>query len=116
MQLFDKLVKVVAAKDLQQYTADGWTVLDVRPENEVEKAHVSEAVEVPLFCRDTSVTPMSLFKRWSAFGMCGWWLGAQHMVENESFLSDVQSQVHVHPFIAANTMLHKSIRAHVPCT
>lgn len=106
VQLFDRLVQVVAATDFKQYTADGWTVLDVRPTTEVDKAHVSEAVEVPLFTPDTGVTPMSLFKRWSAFGMCGWWLGAQHMEENKNFLSDVEAQVWCNPIVLSTPASH----------
>jgi hypothetical protein len=68
----------------------------VRPPAEVEKVHLKNAVEIPLWCPDTSIHPMSLFKRYAAWSMCGWWLGgarAQHMVPNENFLTDVQAQV-----------------------
>lgn len=68
MQLFQRVVQSVAAKDLKKYAEDGWTVLDVRPTKEADKVHLCEAVEVPMFRPDTSIDPFSLVKRWSAFG------------------------------------------------
>lgn len=93
MQLRDGIVKNVMAKDLKDYTDEGWTILDVRPPNETRKVHVADSVEVPLFVPDTSLDPSSLLKQMSAFGLGGWWLGGTHMKANNGFLADVQAKV-----------------------
>lgn len=93
VQIREGVVKNVMPKDVKEYMDDGWTVLDVRPPNENRKAHVKDAIEVPLFYPDTSLDPSSLLKQMSAFGMGGWWLGGTHMVPNDSFLADVQAKV-----------------------
>ena len=51
------------------------------------------AVAVPIFVPDDELTPGSLIKNATAFGMGGWWLGGSHMKPNQSFLADVQSQI-----------------------
>lgn len=93
VQLFDRVVEKLQAKDFKDYVESGWTVLDVRPPAEVSKVHLSGAQEVPLWVPDTNIDPLSLLKRLSAFGMCGWWFGAEHMMPNESFLEEVQAKV-----------------------
>ena len=48
------------------------------------------AVEVPLFVVDDDMSPAGLLKKWSNFGMGGWWLGGSHMKPNTAFMSEVQ--------------------------
>lgn len=87
------VVKNVMPQDVKQYMEDGWTILDVRPPSESRKAHVTDAVEVPLFYPDSSLDPSSLLKQMSAFGLGGWWLGGTHMVPNDNFMAEVQAKV-----------------------
>ena len=91
--------------------SEGWTILDVRPPNETKKAHVKEAVEVPLFVPDNSLDPSSLLKQMSAFGMGGWWLGGVHMKPNTNFMATVQQKVR--RILVHNNMLGIHANSHV---
>ena len=71
----------------------GWTVLDVRPQEEAETVSVKGAVDVPLFEVDDSMDVGSLLKQMSAFGMGGWWEGTNHMKANTQFMAQVQSKI-----------------------
>jgi len=86
-------VRNVTSKDLKAMVESGWTVLDVRPEEETEVVGVKGAVEVPLFQVDDSMDPGSLLKQMSAFGMGGWWEGSAHMKANEAFMAEVQAKI-----------------------
>lgn len=72
---------------------DGWTVLDVRPQKEVEVVTIKDAVTIPLFEVDDAIDPGSLLKQMSAFGMGGWWLGSSHMKPNQGFMGQVQAKI-----------------------
>lgn len=86
-------IRNVTAADAGGLVADGWVLLDTRPPNEIEKARLQGAVEVPLFVVDDEASVSSLIKRATALGMGGWWLGGSHMKPNVNFLSDVQARV-----------------------
>jgi len=92
-QIREGRVKNVSASSAGQLMKDGWKLLDVRPEHEVKKAAVDGAVTVPIFVPENDLSPGSLIKNATAFGMGGWWLGGSHMKPNGSFLADVQSQI-----------------------
>jgi rhodanese-related sulfurtransferase len=87
-------VRSVSASELQEMTDSGeWTVLDVRPIEEVEKAFQAGSVHVPLFEVDDDMSVTGLLKQMSAFGMGGWWLGGQHMKPNDQFMGQVMNKV-----------------------
>jgi len=86
-------VRNLTGKDIKPMLESGWTVLDVRPREEIDKVGLKGVVEVPLFEVDDGMDPASLLKQMSAFGMGGWWLGGQHMKANTQFLAQVQSKI-----------------------
>lgn len=86
-------VRNIPASEFSNLVADGWIVLDVRPPNELNKAPLQNAVEIPLFVPDESATVSTLIKKSTAFGMGGWWLGGTHMIPNTEFLSAVQASI-----------------------
>jgi len=92
-QLSDGRVKNVSASTAGELLADGWTLLDVRPPQEVQKAAVKGAVQVPIFVVEESNDPSSLLKKLSAWSMGGFWLGGTHMKPNPAFMREVQQQI-----------------------
>jgi rhodanese-related sulfurtransferase len=88
-------IRNVVPKDAAALVADGWALLDVRPPNEIAKARLEGAVEVPLFVVDDDVSLDNFIKQATAFGMGGWWLGGNHMKPNPNFLADVKSKIPV---------------------
>jgi rhodanese-related sulfurtransferase len=86
-------VRNVPAGEFQNLVKDGYTVLDVRPHTEREKAPLVNAVEIPLFVPDPAMSVSSLIKKSTAFGMGGWWLGGTHMIPNENFAAEVQASI-----------------------
>lgn len=92
-QVAEGKVRNVSAAQAADLVKDGWVLLDVRPPEEIAKAGVKGAVEVPLFVVEESNDITSLLKKSSAFGMGGWWLGGTHMKANDSFLRDVSRKV-----------------------
>ena len=71
-----------------------WTMLDVRPQEEVDRAAVSGSVHVPLYVTDDDPSLAGLLKQLTnTFAGFGWWLGGAHMKMNASFLADVQAKV-----------------------
>lgn len=86
-------VKSVNAKNAGDLQKEGWIILDVRPPNEVSKAGVEGAVEVPLYIAEDEVSPGAFLKNATAFGMGGWWIGGQHMKPNPSFMRDIAAKV-----------------------
>lgn len=83
----------IGPEEVRGLMKEGWILLDVRPEEECAIASVDGAINVPLFTVDTSLSPGSLVKQMSAFGMGGWWLGTKHMVPNKSFMADVMKVI-----------------------
>ncbi|KAL6781473.1 hypothetical protein ACKKBG_A11285 [Auxenochlorella protothecoides x Auxenochlorella symbiontica] len=92
-QVRDGRVRNVRAKEVPGLLKDGWTLLDVRPSSELDKARIKGAVEVPLFVVDDDMSPAGLLKQASAFGMGGWWLGGKHMKPYPTFLEEVEAKV-----------------------
>lgn len=92
-QIREGKVRNVSTSEAGELVKDGWIMLDVRPPEETDKAGIIGSVEVPVFIPDTEITPGSLIKQMSAFGMGGWWLGGTHMVPYNNFLPDVLSKV-----------------------
>lgn len=72
--------------------SEGYTLLDVRPEWEREKARVSGSVHVPLFVEDKDDSPLTLLKKWVHFGYIGLWTGQKFTMMNTEFLEQVNSE------------------------
>lgn len=92
-QVRDGTVRNIAPAEVKGLLADGWTLVDVRPDVEINKARLENAVEVPLFVVDDDASISGLIKQSTALGMGGWWLGGAHMKPNLSFMSDIQARV-----------------------
>lgn len=86
-------VRNVSPAEYSKLVSEGWTVLDVRPPNEIQKAKLQHALEVPMYVPDEDQGISTLIKKATAFGMGGWWLGGTHMKPNEKFLSEVQASI-----------------------
>mmetsp|Transcript_13371 Transcript_13371/g.25528 ORF Transcript_13371/g.25528 Transcript_13371/m.25528 type:complete len:265 (+) Transcript_13371:113-907(+) len=92
-QVSEGKIKAVNAAEVGNLIQNGWTLLDVRPPEEVQKGAVENAVEVPLFVIDDDTSPGGLLKQMSAFGMGGWWLGNKHMKLNTKFMGSVRKGI-----------------------
>ncbi|KAG2498522.1 hypothetical protein HYH03_003773 [Edaphochlamys debaryana] len=92
-QVVEGKVKNLVGKDVKTLLSEGWVLLDVRPPNQVAKARIVDAVEVPTYMEDPSTSLSTFIKNSTAFGMGGWWLGGRHMIPNDSFLAQVQSKL-----------------------
>eukprot|EP00879_Flechtneria_rotunda_P000980 GHRR01001114.1.p1 GENE.GHRR01001114.1~~GHRR01001114.1.p1 ORF type:complete len:330 (+),score=116.40 GHRR01001114.1:142-990(+) len=86
-------VSSISTKAAGEMMQQGWVLLDVRPPGEVNKVAVTAAVDVPLYVEDPSNSPASLLKKAATIGTGGWWVGGTHMIPNNSFLAQVQSQI-----------------------
>jgi hypothetical protein len=85
------VVRLVPAAEASSLLSEGYTLLDVRPIWEREKAFVTGSVNVPLFVEDTSPGPLSLLKKGILNGQGGWWLGLRLTAKNEEFVEQVQA-------------------------
>lgn len=61
-------MKNVSAHDAGQLMKEGWVLLDVRPEEEVNKVRVLGAVEVPVYVRDNDPSLSTSIKHVSGQG------------------------------------------------
>lgn len=86
-------VRYVTPKDAGTLASEGWILLDTRPPNEIEKAQLLNAVEIPLFVVDDESSITNLIKQATALGMGGWWLGGSHMKPNPHFLNEVTKTI-----------------------
>lgn len=86
-------VRNIPAAEFTNLVNEGWIVLDVRPSDELKKAPLQNALEIPLFVADESSSISTLIKKSTAFGMGGWWLGGTHMIPNPEFLAAVQASI-----------------------
>ncbi|KAK4418935.1 Rhodanese-like domain-containing protein 10 [Sesamum alatum] len=71
--------------------SQGYTLLDIRPEWEREKARVSGSLHVPLFVEDKDTSPITLLKKWVHFGYIGLWTGQYFTMINPRFLQQVEA-------------------------
>ncbi|GFP92168.1 rhodanese-like domain-containing protein 10 [Phtheirospermum japonicum] len=69
--------------------SQGYTLLDIRPEWEREKARVSGSLHVPLFVEDKDNSPITLLKKWVHFGYIGLWTGQYFTMINPDFADQV---------------------------
>jgi len=72
---------------------NGYTLLDVRPSSERNKAYVKDSIWIPIYDVDQSLDPGTLLRKFSNFTMGGWWNGLPLMKYNERFMPDVVAKV-----------------------
>ncbi|EAY89567.1 hypothetical protein OsI_11099 [Oryza sativa Indica Group] len=70
-------------------SAEGFRLLDVRPEWERARAAVRGSAHAPLFVGDDDTGPVTLLKKWVHFGYIGLWTGQSFTKMNDRFLDDV---------------------------
>lgn len=87
-------VKAIPPKEAAiAINSDGYTLLDIRPEWEREKARVSGSLHVPLFVEDKDSRPITLLKKWVHFGYIGAWTGQNFTMINDDFVGSVEKEV-----------------------
>ncbi|KAI4342734.1 hypothetical protein MLD38_027321 [Melastoma candidum] len=87
-------IRVIPAREAAAAIIDdGYTLLDVRPGWEWEKARVSGSIHVPLFVEDKDNGPITLLKKWVHFGYIGLWTGQSFTTLNEDFMKQVKMEV-----------------------
>lgn len=79
----------IPASDLQDMLDKGWVLLDVRNAEQVARAKVQGAVEVPAYVVSNDTSPFGLYQEAIAFGLGGWWAGTRAMKENPDFVPQV---------------------------
>lgn len=85
--------KDIKAKDIAQLVNEGWTLLDVRAPEQIARAQVKGAVEVPLYVLKNDFGPLGIYQELSAFSMGGWWNGGRPMKENWDFVKQVKEKI-----------------------
>lgn len=84
----------IAPKDASSaIESHGYTLLDVRPPWERERARISGSLHVPLFVEDKDNSPLTLLKKWVHFGYIGLWTGQYFTMMNSSFVEQVEEIV-----------------------
>ncbi|CAM6121162.1 unnamed protein product [Calypogeia fissa] len=93
-QIRDGKVKSLSPKEAG-YAVDlsGYTLLDVRPTSERNKAYVKSSTWVPIFENNKNLDPGTLLNKFSNFTMGGWWSGSPLMDYNGRFMPDVVSKI-----------------------
>lgn len=87
-------VKAVRPRDAAEALgAEGFRLLDVRPEWERARASVRSSLHAPLFVGDDDMGPVTLLKKWVHFGYIGLWTGQAFTKMNEGFVADVAAAV-----------------------
>ncbi|KAF5747623.1 rhodanese-like domain-containing protein 10 isoform X1 [Tripterygium wilfordii] len=86
------VVRPILPKDAAKaVNSEGFSVLDIRPVWEREKASVTGSLHVPLFIEDPDTSPITLLKKWVHFGYIGLWTGQKFTMLNPNFLADVEA-------------------------
>jgi len=81
----------VKPEEVENMLKQGWILLDVRQHEQVERAQIHNAVEVPLFVLKNDLqSPMGIYQEMVAYGLGGWWMGGRPMKENQNFVRNVQ--------------------------
>uniref|UniRef100_A0A0D9VSU4 Rhodanese domain-containing protein n=1 Tax=Leersia perrieri TaxID=77586 RepID=A0A0D9VSU4_9ORYZ len=87
-------VRAVRPRDAAEaIAADGFRLLDVRPEWERARAAVRGSAHAPLFVGDDDMGPVTLLKKWVHLGYIGLWTGQSFTRMNDRFLDDVAAAV-----------------------
>jgi len=83
----------VPASDLEKLQREGWVLLDVRAADQLDRAKVQGALEVPLYVLTNDKSPHGIFQELAALGLGGWWSGIRPMKENANFTRQVMEKV-----------------------
>jgi rhodanese-related sulfurtransferase len=83
----------VPPAEVQQMIDQGWVLLDVREPDQVERAAIRGADEVPLYVLKNDFSPFGIYQELASFGMGGWWMGGRPMKENHNFVREVESKI-----------------------
>lgn len=85
--------KNIKAKDVADLVNEGWTLLDVRAPEQIARATVKGAVQVPLYVLKNDFGPLGIYQEMVAFGFGGWWNGGRPMKENWDFVKQVKEKI-----------------------
>jgi len=83
----------VPPADVDQLLNKGWVLLDVRQPEQVERAAIHGADQVPLYVLQNDFSPLGMYQEAVAFGLGGWWMGGRPMKENSDFVKEVQQKI-----------------------
>lgn len=87
-------IRIIQAREAAvAISSEGYTLLDIRPAWEWEKARVSGSIHVPLFVEDKDNGPITLLKKWVHFGYIGLWTGQCFTTTNDDFVKQVEREV-----------------------
>merc|ERR1712205_47843 len=78
--------KEVKLSEVPQMMQEGWILLDVRSNDQVEKAAVKDSIRVPLYVEKNDTTPYQALVN---FGFGGFWSGQTPKKENRDWLRQV---------------------------
>lgn len=86
--------EIVKPSEVTQMLKEGWVLLDVRQQEQVERAQIHGAVEVPLFVlKNDFQSPLGIYQEMVAWGLGGWWMGGRPMKENQNFVRGVEHRI-----------------------
>merc|ERR1719321_448987 len=85
--------ETVKPSEVMDKLKQGWTILDVRQPEQIERAQIHDAVEVPIYVTKNDMSPIGIYQEAVSFGLGGWWMGGRPMKENDDFVSQVQKNV-----------------------
>ncbi|GAB2220951.1 hypothetical protein Droror1_Dr00012111 [Drosera rotundifolia] len=88
-----KVRAIVPKEAAAAISSSRFVLLDVRPEWERQKAHVTGSLHVPFFVEDKDNGPVTLLKKWVHFGYIGLWTGQAFTTINPEFLNRVRGVV-----------------------
>merc|ERR1719321_1260391 len=85
--------ETVKPSEVMDKLKQGWTILDVRQPEQIERAQIHDAVEVPIYVTKNDMSPIGIYQEAVSFGLGGWWMGGRPMKENNDFVDQVQKNV-----------------------
>ncbi|GMY25503.1 rhodanese-like domain-containing protein 10 [Fagus crenata] len=87
-------IRAIQPKDaVAAINSENFTLLDIRPIWETQKARVTGSLHVPLFIEDKDNSPITLLKKWVHFGYIGAWTGQYFTTIDPDFLLQVEKAV-----------------------
>jgi rhodanese-related sulfurtransferase len=89
----DLTYEEIPAGELEKLKRQGWVLLDVRAADQVARAKVQDAVNVPVFLLRNDTSPYGLYLEANAWALGGWWTGAKATTENPNFVQEVMKKV-----------------------
>eukprot|EP00899_Mesostigma_viride_P018541 jgi/Mesvir1/26689/Mv20469-RA.1 len=90
----DGKIQAMSSKEAAKATQQGrYFLLDVRPKEEYDKAHVEGSVHVPMYDKEEKTDLAILGRKLYTFLFGGWWIGAQVLARNPNFLAEVSKRI-----------------------